>query len=132
METTKQLTDSQKRALELIGKLADEGKIEMSEAIQLIIAIYENEKEIVYIPYQTPYPNPYPWTIEPYKDEPYKTPYTIPNSTPWWEKNKIICDDANHAYADPNRININPYTYTVNGNGMSWGPIDWITNTLIG
>ena len=130
METTKQLTDAQKSALELIGRLADEGKIEMSEAIQLIIAIYENEKEIVYIPYQTPYPNPYPWTIEPYpyKDEPYKTPYR--DDTPWWEKNKIICDgdNANNAHVDPNRIS--PFTYTISG--TNWDPMDWIKNTLIG
>lgn len=127
METTKQLTDSQKRALELIGRLADEGKIEMSEAIQLIIAIYENEKEIVYIPYQSPYPNPYPWTIEPYKDEPYRTPYTIPNGIPWWEQNKIMCagDNANSVQGRPD-----PFTYAINGPKRN--PFDWTIDSWIG
>ena len=127
METTKQLTDSQKRALELIGRLADEGKIEMSEAIQLIIAIYENEKEIVYIPYQSPYPNPYPWTIEPYKDEPYKTPYTIPNGIPWWEQNKIMCDGAN-ANSTQGRPDL--FTYAINGPKRN--PFDWTIDSWIG
>lgn len=127
METTKQLTDSQKRALELIGKLADGGKIEMSEAIQLIIAIYENEKEIVYIPYQTPYPNPYPWTIEPYKDEPYKNPYTIPNSVPWWEQNKIMCDGGN-ANSTQGRPDL--FTYAISGPKRN--PLDWTIGSWIG
>lgn len=127
METTKQLTDSQKRALELIGRLADEGKIEMSEAIQLIIAIYENEKEIVYIPYQSPYPNPYPWTIEPYKDEPYRTPYTIPNSTPWWEQNKIMCNE-NNANSTQGRPDL--FTYAINGPKRN--PFDWTIDSWIG
>ena len=125
MESTIKLTDTQKKALELVQKLVEEKKIDLTEALQLIIAIYENQKEFVYIPYQNPWVEPYrPWIVEPYKT----TPYT--DDTPWWEKNKIMCngDQANNAHADPNRVG--PFTYTVNG--TNWDPMDWITNVLIG
>ncbi len=128
METTKQLTDSQKRALELIKKLADEGKIDLADAVQLIIAIYENEKEFVYIPYQTPCPDPYPWTTEPYKDEPYKTPLTTgPVIAPWWERNKFWCDmnNANNAQEGSG-----VFTYAINGQKRD--PFDWSVDTWIG
>ena len=100
METTIKITESQKRALELVKELADQGKITASQAIILIIGIYENEKEFVYIPYSNPDPAPYrpyqPWTI-------------TPNTTPWWEQNKIYCDD-NNANSTSNSDN-NPFTY---------------------
>ena len=129
MESTIKLTDTQKKALELVQKLVGEKKIDLTEALQLIIAIYENQKEYVYVPYQNPWIEPYrPWTVEPYTTEPYKTPYR--DDTPWWEKNKIMCDgdNANNAHVDPNCVG--PFTYSISG--TKWDPMDWITNTLIG
>ena len=77
METTIKLTENQKRALELVKELADQSKITASQAVALIMGIYENEKETVYIPYSTPDPSPYqPWIVN-------------PNITPWWEQYKI-------------------------------------------
>lgn len=102
METTKQLTATQKRAIEIVQKLVDEGKVNFSDAFALIAAIYENEKEFVYIPYQTPYPS-IPWT-------------TTPNTRPWWEENQIwcnndnaskVCDDNVHTYNDVNESKSN-------------------------
>lgn len=100
METTKQLTATQKRAIEIVQKLVDEGKVNFSDAFALIAAIYENEKEFVYIPYQNPYPS-IPWT-------------TNPNTAPWWEQNKIwcndaskVCDDGIHTYNDANESKSN-------------------------
>ena len=85
METTIKLTENQKRALELVKELADQGHITASQAFTLIMGIYETEKEFVYVPYQNPYVGPYV--------SPYTTPGTTgPDSTPWWERNKIWCD----------------------------------------
>lgn len=86
MNTQNQLTETQKKALEVVKKLSEENKIDLNEAIQLIMAIYETQKEFVYVPYQSPYVEPYtiPWTNIPGT--------TSPISVPWWESNKIMCD----------------------------------------
>ena len=127
MESTIKLTDTQKKALELVQKLAEEKKIDLNEAVQLIIAIYENQKEFVYVPYQNPWIEPYrPWIDTPWVTQPTTIPYR--DDTPWWEKNKIMCDEnVNSVSSDPNKT---PFTYMANG--VNWGPYDWITNTLIG
>lgn len=104
METTIKITENQKRALELVKELADQGHITAAQAFILIMGIYENEKEVVYIPYQSP--SPYqPWTINPNT--------TIPSTTPWWEQNKIMCggDNANRINEDKNTIN--PFNYSM-------------------
>lgn len=118
METTIKITESQKRALELVKELADQGKITASEAIVLIIGIYENEneKEFVYIPYQSPYVEPWtkPWT-------------TGPNSTPWWEQNKIMCNGSN-----TNSTQGRPDLFTYAISGSKRDPFDWTINSWIG
>ena len=120
METTIKITESQKRALELVKELADQGKITASEAIVLIIGIYENEKEFVYIPYSNPDPSPYrPWSIDPNP--------TIPNTIPWWEQNKIMCDggNANSAQGRPDL-----FTYAISGPKRN--PFNWTIDSWIG
>lgn len=104
METTKQLTATQKRAIEIVQKLVDEGKVNFSDAFALIAAIYENEKEFVYIPYQTPYPS-IPWT-------------TSPSTLPWWEQNEVLCSDTNSI--DVNKAK--PIETYLSGSS------DWMTN----
>ena len=108
MKTTKQLTETQKRALEIIEHLSKEEKIELGDAIALIMAVYENETEYVYIPYTSPW-YPYPET-HPFIQSPDSVPDI--HSTPWWEYNKILCDHA--------KMN--------NANNIQ-GPRTWTTNT---
>lgn len=66
METTKQLTEAQKKAIDIVQNLVKENKIDINDAFQLFIAIYETEKEYVYVPY-TPCTEPWvnPWTTTP-------------------------------------------------------------------
>ena len=124
MNTQNQLTETQKKALEVVKKLSEENKIDLNEAIQLIMAIYENQKEFVYVPYQNPWVEPYrPWTTEPWTTEPY---YTTPNTAPWWDMNKIMCDaNANTAHVDPD----NNSTYTTDSTITE--PLKWITDLLM-
>jgi len=118
METTIKITENQKHALELVKELADQGKITASEAIVLIIGIYENEKETVYIPYQFPDPSPYPyqpWTIDPNT--------TTPITAPWWDQQKIYCEsDFNNANSiNQDKNTICPFNYSVsNTNSWRW------------
>lgn len=120
METTIKITESQKRALELVKELADQGKITASEAIVLIIGIYENEKEFVYIPCSNPDPSPYrPWSIDPNP--------TIPNTIPWWEQNKIMCDGGN-ANSTQGRPDL--FTYAISGPKRN--PFNWTIDSWIG
>jgi hypothetical protein len=119
MNTSKQLTETQRKALDIVQKLVEDKKIDFADALTLIISIYENEKEYVYIPYQNPWvTEPYkPWTTEPYRDE-----------TPW-ERNTIMCgDNATNATADPNRPD--PYTYAINATVSD--AVDWWKNYLRG
>jgi len=116
METTIKLTENQKRALELVKELADQGHITAPQAFILIMGIYENEKETVYIPYQNPYSEPQPWTVEPYT--------TKPNSVPWWD-NQILCGQANTAQADPNKPGAQIYCYAISGTPKSPWNIDF-------
>ncbi len=109
METTIKLTESQKRALELVKELADQGHITASQAVVLIIGIYENEKEFVYLPYSNPDPSPLqPWT-------------TNPNTTPWWDWQKVYCgSDSNNASSiNQDKNTICPFTYSTS-NSNSW------------
>ena len=119
METTIKPTENQKRALELVKELADQGHITAPQAFILIMGIYENEKETVYIPYQNPYSEPQPWTINPYD------PFTQTYETPWWERNKIMCGVENNINTDSLKGPIVSYA-----TGFNWGPNDWITNIL--
>ena len=118
MENTKQLTATQKRAIEIVQKLVDEGKVNFSDAFALITAIYENEKEFVYVPYQNPY-YPYP-----------STPWTTsPNTLPWWEQNQIWCNDASKVYDD----GIHTYNDANESKSNHTGGIpNWINTTSIG
>ena len=101
METTIKITENQKRAIELVKELANHDKITASEAIILIIGIYENEKEFVYIPYSSPTPSPYqPWTA-------------APDTTPWWEWQRIYCN-TNDTNSVSHHDNI-PLTYKTVG-----------------
>jgi len=108
MDTTKQLTENQQKAIAIVQKLVEDKKIEFSDAFQLIVAIYENEKEFVYVPYQ-PF-TPQPWDVEPYT--------TRPNSVPWWD-NQILCGQANTAQADPNKPGTPLYRYAISGTPKS-------------
>lgn len=110
MENTK-LTATQKEAIDLVQDLVKQEKIDFNEAFLLIRAIYEKEKEFVYIPYQSPYVEPYrPWTTEPWTTEPYKTPYR--DDTPWWDRYKIWCDSSTNSYECPPGKEI--FTYNIN------------------
>jgi len=112
MERTIKITESQKRALELVKELADQGHITASQAVVLLIGIYENEKEFVYIPYQSPSPSPYqPWTTDPNT--------TIPSITPWWEQNKIYCEGGNANSINQDEDTIKFITYS-GSNVNSW------------
>jgi hypothetical protein len=113
MNTTKQLSENQQKAIAIVQKLVEDKKIEFSDAFQLIAAIYENEKEFVYVPYQ-PF-TPQPWTIEPYTD---------PNSVPWWNRQILCGTQANTAQADPNKPGTPIYCYTIAGNPNSPRNID--------
>ena len=84
--TTKQLSESQKKAIEIVQRLVKEEKMDFNDAFALIVAIYENEKEYVYIPSTSPYEPYKPWTTEPY---PGTTPW-CPN-TPWYQQPIITC-----------------------------------------
>lgn len=114
MENTK-LTATQKEAIDLVQDLVKREKIDFNEAFLLIRAIYEKEKEFVYIPYQGPYVEPYrPWTAEPYTTNPYETPYR--DDTPWWERNKIWCDLSTNSYECPPGKEI--FTYNINNSDI--------------
>ena len=119
MENTK-LTTTQKEAIDLVQNLVKQEKIDFNEAFLLIMAIYENQKEFVYVPYQNPWVEPYrPWTTEPY--------YTTPNTAPWWDMNKIMCDtNANTTHVDSD----NNFTYATNSTSAE--PLKWITDLLMG
>ena len=114
MDTTKQLTENQQKAIAIVQKLVEDKKIEFSDAFQLIVAIYENEKEFVYVPYQPLIPQP--WTVEPYT--------TRPNSVPWWD-NQILCGQANTAQADPNKPGTPLFCYAITGSPKSPWNIDF-------
>jgi len=112
MNTSKQLTENQQKAIDIIRKLVEDKKIEFVDAFQLMLTIFDSEKEFVYIPYQTPHIEPYqPWKTEPL-------------TTPWWEENKIICDKhMNSVTTDPTK---SPLLYATYNNGFTW-----TTNSLM-
>lgn len=79
------LTKIQQIALNVVQELIKEEKITLQQAFDLITAIYEREKEYVYIP--SIYPEPYkPWTVEP-----STTPQPIPV---WYGSNEITCNGS--------------------------------------
>lgn len=121
MENTK-LTTTQKEAIDLVQDLVKREKIDFNEAFLLIRGIYENEKEFIYVPYQSPYVEPYrPWTVEPYTTNPYETPYH--DETPWWERNKIWCNLSTNSYECPPGKEI--FTYNINNSDILK---DWTIN----
>ena len=136
MESTNKLTESQQKAIAIVQKLVDDGKIDFSDAFQLIVAIYENKPEFIYVPYTSPWIEPYrpytePWITTPKPNEPYTIPTTTPwPNVPWWD-NQITCRDGLDTAASTSDGKNSPriYAYGIQG---SYDPIEWITNSWIG
>ena len=125
------LSETQQRALDVVQELVREEKITLQQAFDLITAIYEKEKEYVYIP-QYPYEPYRPWSIDPYYKEPQTSksnpsiPNTLPYTTPIWWQNQITCDKQSDISTNESSINRHPgYETYLRGNtpGYFWN--DW-------
>ena len=122
------LSETQQRALDVVQELIKEEKITLQQAFDLITAIYEKEKEYVYIPQyipQTPYEPYRPWTIEPYCDESQTIPNIPPYTGIWWQ-NQITCDNHPGISTNETSTNRHPgYEAYLHGNESQHFWDDW-------